>query len=44
MGDGQFLVVFYQNLLVQLKQIRRNIMLIAIPIVVFFFCLPFFLL
>lgn len=42
MGNGQFLVVFYQNLLMQLKQWKRNIMLVVIPVVVFFFMSNFF--
>lgn len=42
MGNGQFIMVFYQNLLIQLKQIRRNILLIVLPVVVFFFVTLFF--
>lgn len=37
MGNGQFVMVFYQNLMMQLMQVRRNIMLIMVPVVVFFF-------
>lgn len=42
MGYESFFRVFYQNLLMQLRQIRRNIMLILVPIIIFFFIYLFF--
>lgn len=42
MISRSFPMVFYQNLLIQLKQIKRNAMLILLPIVIFLFIYLFF--
>jgi len=42
MGSGRFGMVFYQNLLIQLKQIKRNTMLVLLPMTIFLFIYLFF--
>ena len=42
MGFIGFIGIFQQNLLMQLKQVRRNILLVLIPVAVFFFVYLFF--
>ncbi len=42
MGLNGFVMVYYQNLLMQLRQLRRNTILILMPIVIFFFVYLFF--
>lgn len=42
MGLRTFAGIFHQNLLIQLKQVRRNLLLVLVPVVVFLFVYFFF--
>ncbi len=42
MGLRGYFGIFQQNLLMQIKQVRRNVLLVLIPVVVFFFVYLFF--
>lgn len=42
MGGRQFIVMFYKNFIGQLRQIKRNIMLLTIPLLIFLFIYLFF--